>query len=167
MNEAIGGSGLFNIVIVIVTALVLLLVGFLAFSKAFKVKNHIINFIHEDVGVIDKTKIENDLISVGYSSDKAVKCENSSTFLKLQTLANENNKGLDCNSEECNKAEIVIGSDANPTTHDYCIFKYTMSDSSYYYTVLTYVHMNIPLIDDFIHIPITGETKIFNRRYDD
>ena len=171
MNEALGGSGLFNIVIVIVSALVLLLVGFLAFSKAFKVKNHIVNFINEDKGYVDDSKIESDLYSVGYSSVNTIKCENSNAYLKLQSKATEANKEKgECatlsSSNKCNTVEIVMPSYEKNTSFDLCIFKYTSSDGSYYYTVLTYVHMNIPLIDDFIHIPITGETRIFERQYE-
>ena len=177
MNEALGGSGLFNIVIVIVSALVLLLVGFLAFSKAFKVKNHIVNFINEDKGYADKTKIESDLYSVGYASVKGVGCEetgtenNPTTYGKLLNKAKNSKSGCDgkvC-SNGCDCVDIFLGDPTNEkkaTNYDYCVYKYTMANGSYYYTVLTYVHMNIPLIDDFIHIPITGETRIFERQYE-
>ena len=173
MKEALGGSGLFNIVIVIVSALVLLLVGFLAFSKAFKVKNHIINFINEDKGFVDKVKIESDLMSVGYSSNKTVECADSDVYKELETKALNNNQDLQgCTDESvgpnmCNRVDVVIPTASEPTSYDYCVFKYTMSDGSYYYTVLTYAHMNIPIIDDFVHIPITGETKTFERKFDD
>ena len=155
MNEAIGGSNLFSIVIVIVSALVLLLLGFLAFSKAFKVKNHIINFINEASGEVDKVKIESDLISVGYSSNRTVGCLDNTTYSKL-------------NSKE-NEVDLIVGDSADSTVntpYDFCVYKSTTEDGSYYYTVLTYVHMNIPLIDSILHIPITGETKIFERKYE-
>lgn len=180
MNEALGGSGLFNIVIVIVSALVLLLVGFLAFSKAFKVKNHIVNFINEDKGYVDKVKIESDLTSVGYASVKEVGCKDKgsedrrTTYGKLYDKAKiYDDRVSGCDPEHnrvgCESVEVEIGDPTNEekaTNYDYCVYKYTMANGSYYYTVLTYVHMNIPLIDDFIHIPITGETRIFERQYE-
>ena len=151
MNESIGGSGMFYIVIIIVSALLLLLMGFIAFSKAFKVKNHIINLIHEDSGEVDQSKIESDLISVGYSSNKIIDCDKTYTYNNLNYKKEQHNIGV-TEEKDRDRLEITIPNDTKQTIYDYCVYKYTMADGSYYYTVLTYVHMNIPLIDDFIHI---------------
>ena len=168
MNESLGGSGLFYILIIIVSALLLLLLGFLSFSKAFKVKNHIINIIHENRGDISQsyTDIESDLYSVGYSSNKMKSCNETDLYNKLIDLKENNNRTV----QNCCDAVSVVIPDASldkNTSFDYCVYKYIFADGSYYYSVVTYVHMNIPLVESVLHIPITGETKIFERKYED
>ena len=169
MNESIGGSGLFYIVIIIISALLLLMLGFLSFSKAFKVKNNIVNSIHENKGNIDFDDIESDLISSGYSSKKSTECDKTYLYRKLQSKKEEQNASADI-GEGKDSLELVIGSEnvvsTYSTSFDYCVYKYNFGDGSYYYSVITYVHMNIPLINEIMHIPVIGETKIFNRKYE-
>lgn len=165
MNESIGGSGLFYILIIIVSALLLLMLGFLSFSKAFKVKNNIINVIHENE-VIDESvfsQIESDLLSVGYSSNKIKNCNETRVYQRGQNKLAEGK--LKSFVTEISSDDVTAST--YKTNFDYCVYKYTMNDGSYYYSVVTYVHMNIPLINEAMHLPVSGETKIFNRQYDD
>ena len=80
MNESIGGSALISLVVFIVGALLLIIVGALSYSKAYRVKNRIIGIIDKYEVFNDQkdyndykdalSEISEDLASIGYSSVK-------------------------------------------------------------------------------------------------
>ena len=68
MREAIGGTWIFSIVIVFIVLFTSFLAISVNYSKAFKVKNGIINIIEKKEGVSDSTvaEISDYLNNVGY-----------------------------------------------------------------------------------------------------
>lgn len=85
LREAIGNSLLFNLVIVFVALVILFFVGILAYSKAYRVKNRIIETIEKYGDYYTAIEeIETDLKTMGYSSAFNSNCSddnlNTSTY---------------------------------------------------------------------------------------
>jgi len=54
----------------------------------------------------------------------------------------------------CSRAENISTSD-----YRYCLYRYNTNKGNYY-GVEVFIHFDIPLIGDFIEIPIYGETRL-------
>ena len=80
MNQAVGNTAIVNVVVVFVIIISGLFVGSLSYSKAYKVKNIIINAIEEHEGFDEETKaeIEETLTEMGYRINRngQQKCPN-------------------------------------------------------------------------------------------
>ncbi len=155
MRDAIGGTWLMGIVLVFVVLFSSFLAFAVNYSKAFKVKNEIINIIEKSEGYttqntdrtlvdVDSTegKIKQYLNGIGYntSSDLEVKCPNEGT----EPIADGN----------------------------YCVTPITdaygeKNELKTYYTVTTFVIIEFPFFNGNFNIPISGETKrIYNDKCD-
>lgn len=136
MRESIGNALLLNLVIVFISLVMLFFVGILSYSKAYRVKNRIVEIIEKYEGYESNedalSEIEVDLKTMGYFT----------TF---------NDK---CSSENLNQ-----------TTYKYCVYRREGNGPSYYYEIVTYVHFGFPIIGDYITIPVKGETKILGKNY--
>lgn len=139
-----GSSLLFSLMITFVIIMLGVFVSSLAYSKAYKVKNKIIDILEEngtnDVNETVTNEINTVLAELGYNE----------------------NRDRDC--------EITVpGSELIPTEgFDYCIEKITTSGNksgNFYYKVTTYMHFDIPIIGEFIAPPVTGESKIIYDTY--
>lgn len=146
MKEAIGGSMLLYIVVFIVSVVMLLFVGILSYSKAYKVKNRIINVIekYEDFSSLAQQEIEDDLVNLGYTS---------------LNLSESDCDGYEMiNNSYCIK-EICLDEMKDPVT------KETICKSGKYYKVKTFMTFNFPVINSFMKTDVKGETKIFGKNY--
>lgn len=158
MNEAIGGSSLFTLVIFLVSATLLLLIGALTYSKAYKVKNRIVNIIEvcEESSDTDATTSCNPSIDQGYVN------------LKKEINADMASIGYNITSGNpisgCSIGAIYNNNEA--TSYDICVYKEILNDGTYYYKIVSFAHLNVPVIGNFIHFPVTGETKIYGKNYD-
>lgn len=152
MKEAIAQSFLINIIIIFLVVLMLLLFGSINYSKAYKVKNRIINII-EKYGEYDpskdniKNEIQENLRNAGYqTTSDAAHCDN----LKIES------KG--------GTTTILYPTEAEKRQlhYDYCIFKLDGSiEGSNYYQVITFMKFDIPILGGFLQFPVRGETKVF------
>ncbi len=146
MRDAIGQSFLVMIIIFFIIAVALLFVGSIGYSKAFKIKNRIIDIIEQSGGYNDEAeaKIESVLDDIGY-----------------QVMVG--------NTSHCRaKGEGVQVHPSSGTSYgnyDYCVFKYESSEDTNrpytYYGVTTFMTIHIPVIHQFIQLPVYGETKTF------
>lgn len=102
MREAIGSSMLLYIVVIFVSLIMLFFVGTLAYSKAYKVKNRIVEVIEKYEDYSDKalTEIEADLKNIGYQSG--------------------------VNNKKCSNGNL------NKSSYKYCIYKVSASNGYYY-----------------------------------
>lgn len=134
MREALGNTFIVNIVIIFVIVFVFLFVGSISYTKAFKIKNKIINYI-EDSGSFDKAtqeRIAATLKETGYRVVAGVpKC---------------NDRGGELLTREANN-------------YRYCVVRYT-NDKGTYYGVTTYIYFDFPIINSLLEFPVYGETKI-------
>ena len=141
MREAMGNTFIYNMVLIFVGIAMLLLVGSISYTKAYKVKNRIISIIEEnqDFNTKAKTEIETDLKSIGYRL--AFK---DSSCPELQSGGE--------------KGTLLYGS--NPKGYHYCVYQFNTLRGKYYH-IKTFMHFDIPLIGGFIEFPVSGETRIF------
>jgi hypothetical protein len=141
VKESISTSYLFTAVIVIVGLCALIVIGGLSFSKAFKIKNRMIEIIekHETYDESTKTDIDELLNETGYP-----------------VLRDFNFKCPQGRDGETSRLVSVVDS------YKYCVYEYETVRGRYY-SVVTYMQIEIPLLGDFaqIQIPIYGDTKIF------
>ena len=68
MKEAIGTSMVFNLIMVFTGVFIAILVGSIAYSKSFKIRNRIINIVEKYYGYTDEARmeIEENLSTIGY-----------------------------------------------------------------------------------------------------
>ena len=139
MKEAIANAGVFNLVIIFVIILISFFIGSLGYSKAFKVKNYIVNEIEKNEGYDDNLQGDIDawLGQVGYRLNAGINRVNCPT---VNGQAAINNRQSD---------------------YQYCIYRFdstNRSKSSTYYRVVAYMYFDVPIINDLIRIPVSGET---------
>lgn len=149
MKDAIGGASLLNLAVIFISIIILLFVGILSFSKAYKVKNRIIEVIekYETYNADVAEKLKEDLRRAGYST---------ASNNQIQDRCEANNLS----------AESQAG-------YYYCVYlKYCDLDASgictgeRIYEVVSYVRFEFPVIGNIMSVPVKGETKILNRNYD-
>ena len=147
MKEAIANAGVFNLMTVFIIILLAFFVGSLSYSKAFKVKNNIVDEIEKDQGYETATQdnIEKWLGQIGYrvNNDNGWKCPDAT----------------EAGGERIN----------NTSNYQYCVYRFdTCSKGSdkakcgTYYRVIAYMYFDVPIINDLIKIPVMGETVTFN-----
>ena len=147
MKEAIANAGIFNLVITFVIILLAFFIGSLGYSKAFKVKNRIIEEIEKDHDYSDNTqsRIEEWLGTIGYR----VKSNFNS-----RTCGTEYYRG---------KKGRLVNRGGN---YEYCVYKfYTCLHSrcSTHYRAVSFMYFDVPVISQLIKIPIKGETISFSQ----
>ena len=134
MKEAMGTSLVFSLIMLFIAVLIAILVGSISFSKGFKIRNRIIDRIEEYQGFDLDTHsvIQKDLKDIGYKIVSDVDCK------------------------ERDGGEILT-----PTYNDYnyCVYRYSTTRGNYY-GVTIYIQVDIPLIGEYIKIPVYGETRV-------
>ena len=133
MKEAMGTTMVFNLIIIFVSVFIALLVGSLAYSKGFKVRNKIIDIIERNEGYNDtaKTQIDENLADIGY-------------YLSINRTCKERDG-----------AQPI----SNNSSYRYCVYEYSTAKGEYY-GVQVFIHFDFPLIGNFIELPLYGETRI-------
>ena len=149
MNSSIGNAGLLYIVIFIFSIIVLIIVGAVSYTKAYRIKNRIVQSI-EYKGSYEQDLVVRDLRLIGYQTNLSQTCDNIT--VKGEIYSNLNNSGY----KYCVYKICVNGMDR----YDECI------DGAHYYKVTTYIHINLPLVENLITVPVKGETKILGKEYD-
>lgn len=151
MREAIGGSWIFGIVALFIA----LFSGFLAYSvsytKAFKVKNEIINMIERSEGFTTSTSADvSNLGEAALAQDESVEAQAYAVILKM----GYNSADIDCS---INDTGVMM-------TGGYCVKKVCAEtgeteDTKVYYKVTTYIKLKLPVFNIMFKVPIAGETK--------
>lgn len=152
MRESIGGGLLFYIVIFFSITIILFFVGIISYSKAYRVKNRIVEIIekYDKYDDVD-TQITQSLKDAGYSLG-------SMSSLCNRKDVKEHLKKINNGKEAYNM---------NKTIYNYCVYKIDNRSykDSYYYVVVTFVHFDVPLVGNVINIPVYGETKVLGKSY--
>ena len=164
MKGAIGNALIMNIVITFIIIFYSLLIGSMAYSKAYKIKNYLINLIdqEENAGNHDfgalignkqnewDTKVNEYLKNIGYtiSTNQTGTCPTKQGY----NLYINNTKGrYDYCIYRSNRKGDIVDMTKHPTIR-----------KRYNYLVLVYMKFDIPVLGNFIRLPITGETKSYN-----
>lgn len=150
MRSAIGNSLLMSIVVIIVSAVVLIFVSVLSYSKAYRVKNGIIEIIEKYGRYENNDYVHEEIAS--YLNQVGYQLGDCNTNKVSNNIASkEDTRGY----KYCIEAEYE-GIDAESNTH-----------TGYRkYKVTTYVEFNFPIVGSISPIAVSGETKILGRNYD-
>ena len=139
MREATGNALLTMMMTSIIAIIMIFFVGSISYTKAYKIKNHIINEIEDNKGWDDniKTKVDSYLGDAGYYVSK-----NNSTCPDY---------GSDC--------QLVY----NHENYDYCVYKcgINSTDVNISYKVITHMKFDFPVIGSMIKFDVKGETGTF------
>ena len=139
MKAATGNALLMNIIIVFLVVVLGVLVTSITYTKAFRVKNRIVEVIENYDGDFNnhEDQIRNDittsLSNVGY---------------RLKGTSN-------CRTLNDGSTAYEEGKD-----YYYCVYRYG-TDRGHYYKVVTYMYLDLPVINEILNIPVYGETKVF------
>lgn len=141
MREGIGSAFVYSIVIFMVGIIILLLVGSIGYSKAFKVNNRIIDIIEANDGynADAEDEISEALSEIGYR------------VVPVTTICPDLGDGY-------GNYEIITKN----INYDYCVYKHTNNVRGDYYTVLTYMYFDFPVIGDHIKLKVLNQTKTLN-----
>ena len=145
MKEAIGGGWLLGFVAVFIVIFSAYLAISINYTKAFKVKNKIINIIEEKEGYTESSNVEAGNVNLErLDSDNTTEGE---VYKFLDTIG----YAYEISSCPDESASVRAGG--------YCIKK-VCSGLSSYYKVTTFISIEIPIVWLKINVPISGETKI-------
>ena len=167
MKDAISNAFVFNLVIVFVIILLAFFIGSIGYSKASKVKNRIVE-------EIEKEGEHSSNPDKAYDNAKG-EIENWLSF------GSENGTGIgyrmnttgsnDCPSEDEIKSTLPqnitkVKRVDKSNDYEYCVYRIKQCDKDnnrcdVYYRVITYMYFDVPIIGQFIQIPVTGETMTF------
>jgi len=139
VKDAIGGSSLLYMVVFFTSIIILFFVGIIAYSKAYRVKNRIIEVIekHEKYDSVVANELTNDLYKYGYitATEQQLidKCKDGANSLSVQAGAG----------------------------HLYCVEE-TKGNT---YKIVTYIHFDFPIIGDRLTFSVKGEKKTLGKDY--
>jgi len=161
MKGAIGNAFILNMVITFIIIFYMLLIGSMAFSKAYKTKNFLINSI--DLFETQGKKS----FGTKYGTNSEEWNNHVNEYLRRigYNLVTTNTSCPDKSTDK----PIEKGYELyrNNRDYDYCIYirekEHTTGiiKKSYNYMVLVYMKFDFPIIGDFIRVPISGETKTY------
>lgn len=132
MKEALGTSMVFNLVMIFVGVFIALLVGSIAYSKGFKVRNRIIDIVEKYEGYTTKAsdEIDENLRAIGYPiSSKSCPSYNGTAPMDIESA------------------------------YRYCLYNYKTNKGDYY-GVIVFIRFDFPLIGEFLEFGVYGETRI-------
>ncbi len=149
MREAIGGSWMLGIVVVFIMLFTAYLAVSINYTKAFKVKNRIINLIEENEGFSTNTSAGNGGMA-GVSDDELKR--SSKTEDKIYAYLKE--VGYATTQIQDNQCP----SGFSKRDGGYCVRRVCDGNGSYY-KVRTFIKFEIPIFWKTFTIPVSGETK--------
>lgn len=166
MRESIGSALIFNLMIVFISILALLFVGSIGYSKAYKVKNKIIEEI-EKTETYDRATAEEIEKWLNGESDGDIR-EGGIGYKKLTSGMTSS-----CpNYEDDGLTYVPISTDSR---YHYCVYKANTcstdkqssgsANCGTYYRVIAFMYINLPVIEDLLEIPVMGETMTFKNIY--
>ena len=134
MKESISYTFLLNIMIAFIVVSFCIIAGILSYSKSFRVNSKIANAIE---------------LYEGYN-------EKSLSEITRAT----SNLGYGVRNVNCPKKG---GQDAVVNENGYCLYRFDDANNYYSYGIITYMQFDIPVISNFLKIPIYSKTeKIYN-----
>ena len=159
MNESIGNALLFNLVITFVIVLSGLFIGSMAYTKAFKVKNKIIEEIEKQ--------------GENSSTPETAYADAQDEIYDWLSSSGEKGRGIGYKKNLNSSQQIFCpqykGVDAINKTGDYeyCVYFIDTCNNGgdsdkcgKYYHVTTYMYFDVPIIGSTLKFPISGSTKV-------
>ena len=165
MKGAIGNAFILNLVITFMLIFFSLLIGSMAYSKAYKTKDYLINMI-DKYQTAGKTEFADDTTKDGQDWDNEV----NEYLGRIGYIISDKKNSCPKKNDSTNMYDGYYNVKNTNYGYDYCIYvKYDVlawehnpvMTWKYNYMVLVYMKFDIPILGEFIKIPITGETKSY------
>lgn len=154
MKDAIGGTWILGIFIVFIVLFASFLAYSISYTKAFRVKNEIINMIERGEGFTESKYNLDNVRSEDLESDNSVEGK-AFAYVRAMGYNYSAAENIDCASPDLNAGIMMKGG--------YCLKKIcpaTSNDSEkIYYKVTTFIALSIPIMNITVKLPISGETK--------
>ena len=145
MREAIGGSWIFGIVALFIVLFSSFIAYSISYTKAFKTKNEIINYIEKNEGFT-----QSGIDDMTIDQIRTLKTTDALAYLAIQ------NMGYNTEQIDCSKYGVQ-------QRGGYCVARYCVKNADdnqkVYYKVTTFIKIKIPVINLVLQLPIMGETK--------
>lgn len=152
MKESMAGTWIFGIVALFIVLFSSFIAYSISYTKAFKVKNEILNYIEQDEGFVKSSNVNDPAKMITDITD-------TSTEAKAARLID---------SMGYNSASVSCTGYGEEQYGGYCIAKICKNsedgtsqtiNSQVVYKVTTFIKVNIPVVNINIKLPIKGETK--------
>lgn len=142
MKESIGSTASLNIMLAFIAIVFAFLAASLSYYKAFKINNAITNSIEKYEGYNDLAinEINQKLSNLGYQRYQ-----------------------VDCSDEKEFNGKTFTRVDGSGD--GYCVYYYDGDNNYDEYGVTTYMTINLPIVSDFIKIPVNTVTNQIYRCY--
>lgn len=150
MRESINTAIIVGIIITVVGLIELVLFASFAYSRAFKVKGRIVDMIEEKIDFDDTindefiSELDTEIGKIGYKVNQ----------MGINSCPN-------LNEDEYSEKYKLINTNSN---YNYCIYQTEEKNDKgvgYYYTVISYMYFDTPIIS--FKIPLKGQTKTIYR----
>ena len=143
MKESIGNTMVFTWVIIFLFLIMLLIMGSLMYSRSFKNRNEIITIIEK------------------YRGPTRQALDDIDAFLRTVGYRQHTGGVVDRSFERhCRSASLDgwsrVNTDNSPFL--YCIYR---NDRIDLYRVVIFLHLDVPIIGDYVSFPVRGETRVF------
>lgn len=148
MREAIGSTWLIGIVITFVAVFSAFLAYSISYTKAFRVKNELINIIEKNEGFYTSSHNLDNISDDDLKNDMSTEAQ---IFKYIKSIG-YNYAVFDSGKKPC----------SSMYTGGYCLEKRCTTggeSARTYYKVTTYISLSIPIINVSVNLPISGETK--------
>lgn len=182
MKGAIGNAFILNMVITFILIFYSLLIGSMAFSKAYKVKNYLLNSVisydkqkREEVDLLNERfngRMTFDISLIRLRDFFGVNDWNDEVndyLSKIGYMINTSDKHCPVYTSVPLAAtplnEYALVRDTGVGKYDYCIYVKVVSTETerfeikYMYKVLSYMRFDFPIIGEYIRLPLSGESK--------
>lgn len=167
MKGAIGNAWILNIVITFILIFFVLLMGSISYSKAYRIKNYLIDSLTQYTekngplpdGSEENRKEWNKIVNPGLANFG-------------YNLSASNHTCPQTNKEFPNDKSYKLVRDTSIGSYEYCIYikEYNLTyaekqyiNKKYNYMVLSYMRMDLPVIQRILKLRLTGETKTFTQ----
>ncbi len=154
MKDSIGGTWIMGIFIIFIALFASFMAYSISYTRAFRVKNEIINMIERNEGFTTSTLNLDNVSEAELANDDSVE---GSAYHYIKSMGYNYS---DAEQVSCNAANLDAGV---MQKGGYCLKKLCPSNTNdsekIYYKVTTFIALSIPMFDLTVRLPISGETK--------
>lgn len=152
MRESIGGTWIMGIVMLFIVLFASFLALSINYTKAFRVKNEIINIIEKHEGYTTGDNIN------GETSGSSSLSTEAEILQYLDGMGYDKNMKVACPTN-------IYGSKPPTPRNGICVRQIGNDGEPAYYKVTSFVHIELPLGMLRINVPVSGETKTIHNNY--
>ena len=145
MRESFGTAFVVNFVVIFIAIFIFFFVAGLSYTKAFKIKNRIVDIVEEN------------------------ECYNEggcNSINQINTVLQEAGYRVKNGPSECSKIDRLNDLPTGATVYEsvnnyrYCVYKVPTSRGGYYYGAVAFMYFDLPLGFGTMEFPVYGETKV-------